>query len=87
MFWAFGFALFLIGISLQARGCTWLGMSLLIPGIVEMIWWTSPSFRFAGDPLEFDRLLNNKLCFTIATFALLLAAWYLDQAKRRKSVG
>lgn len=77
VFWAFGFALFLIGIFLQARGFSWLGMSLLIPGIVEMIWWTCPSFRFAGSPLEFDRLLINKLMFTLATIAIILVWWCL----------
>ncbi len=75
VFWAFGLALFFIGVFLQAKGCSWLGMSLLIPGVVEMIWWTCPSFRFAGSPLEFDRLLINKLTFTLATIAIILVWW------------
>src|SRR3990170_7074882 len=57
VFWAFGFALFLVGTFLQLRGWAWLGISLVIPGIIEMIWWSCPSFRFVGSPLEFDRLL------------------------------
>ena len=86
VFWTFGLALFLIGIFLQGRGFSWLGMSLLIPGIVEMIWWTSPSFRFVGSPLEFDRLLNNKLMFTLATIAIILIWWNLTHRMNIKEI-
>jgi hypothetical protein len=75
VFWACGFALLLMGATLQARGFGWLGVSLVVPGIVEMIWWTSPSLRFGGSPLEFDRLLNNKLAFTLVTIAVLVCWW------------
>ena len=84
VFWTFGLALFLIGIFLQARGFSWMGMSLLIPGIVEMIWWTSPSFRFVGSPLEFDRLLINKLMFTLATITIILAWWHLTHSMNKE---
>jgi hypothetical protein len=84
VFWAFGFGLFLLGVLLQARGYSWFGMSLLIPGVVEMVWWTSPSFRFAGSPLEFDRLLMNKLVFTLITIVILTGWWALLAAARKK---
>ncbi|NLX96203.1 MAG: hypothetical protein GXY83_08500 [Rhodopirellula sp.] len=62
-----------------------MGMSLTIPGIVEMIWWTCPSFRFAGSPLEFDRLLINKLAFTLATIAIILVWWCRTKRMEKKA--
>jgi len=85
VFWAFGFALFLIGTLLQARRPAWLGMSLVIPGIIEMIWWTCPSFRFAGSPLEFDRLLMNKLVFTLITIVVLIGWWAIVTNTRKQN--
>lgn len=79
VFWLFGFAFFLIGGLLQARGRAWLGISLIIPGVAEMIWWTSPSFGFGGSPVEFDRLLINKLVFTLITLLLLIIGWCVTE--------
>lgn len=84
MFWLFGFLFFAAGAVLLARSADWLGMAFIIPGISEMIWWTSPSFRFAGSPLEFERLLMNKLFFTTLTLVLLLAAWILQEKVGKK---
>ena len=86
VFWFFGLGFFLAGALMLNGGRNWVGIAFLIPGIVEMIWWTSPSFRFAGSPLEFDRLLNNKLSFTIITIVLLLATWYLSQRREKKDL-
>lgn len=84
VFWAFGFAMLLIGTLLQMRRSNWLGVSLMISGFVEMVWWSSPSFRFAGSPLEFERLLNNKLVFTLITIAILICWWVLTNKKENK---
>lgn len=83
VFWAFGFAMILFGTLLQVRGFGWLGMSLVIPGIVEMIWWTCPSFGFGGSPREFDRFLINKLVFTLITVAVLLGWWAIVTNMKR----
>ena len=82
VFWAFGFALLLLGTLLFTWGRDWVGMSLVIPGMIEMIWWTCPSFRFAGSPLEFDRLLINKLVFTLVTMALLIGWWAIVRNRK-----
>jgi len=79
MFWLFGFAFFLTGVILFVKERDWMGMSFLVPGIGEMIWWTSPSFGLAGSPHEFDRLLMNKLLFTIITLILVIATWVLHE--------
>ncbi len=83
VFWAFGLGIFVIGGLVYLRA-PWLGMSLLIPGVVEMIWWSSPSFRFAGSPLEFERLLFNKLVFTNITLVLFIAGWLVLSALTKK---
>ena len=74
IFWAFGFGLFILGCIVYLKR-QWLGMAFLIPGVIEMIWWTSPSFRMGGTVKEFERLLNNKLLFTGITFALVVMLW------------
>ena len=84
VFWSFGLVFFLAGAAMLKSGNKWLGMAFLIPGIVEMIWWTSPSFRITGSPLEFDRLLNNKLLFTFATLAVLLVFWIMGERRENK---
>lgn len=84
VFWLFGFAFFLAGAILLVKGREWLGMAFIVSGIVEMIWWTSPSFRFAGSPIEFERLLMNKLVFTIITLILAIAAWVMQEKKPKK---
>jgi len=86
VFWSFGFVFFVVGIFMLKKGLDWLGMAFVIPGIVEMIWWTSPSFRFAGSPLEFDRMLDNKLIFTIITLVILIIVWHLNESKREKKI-
>lgn len=84
IFWIFGLVFFAAGALLLLKGRDWLGMSFIVPGIIEMIWWTSPSFRFAGIPLEFERLLMNKLFFTTLTLVLLIAAWILQEKVGKK---
>ena len=86
VFWLFGFIFFVAGIFMLKKRFAWIGMAFIVSGIAEMIWWTSPSFHFFGSPLEFDRLLNNKLCFTIVTIVLLIVAWCLGESKGEKSL-
>lgn len=83
VFWIFGLVLFLIGSVLLKVGQYWPGMSFTIPGIVEMIWWTSPPFRFVGSAQEFDWLLINKLVFTLVTLFLVVFTWYFNQFRNR----
>jgi len=82
VFWAFGIGLFLVGAVLVAVRREWLGLSLMIPGVIEMLWWTSPSIRFDGCPVEFDRLLFNKIVFTLITLAVVIVAWLLNDRGR-----
>jgi hypothetical protein len=85
VFWLFGLAFFGTGAALLVRGREWLGMAFIVPGVIEMIWWTSPSFGLAGSPVEFHRLLMNKLVFTVITLGLLIAAWNRQDATGKKA--
>ncbi len=76
IFWFFGLGLYVLGGALYFKS-RWVGLSLLIAGVIEMIWWTSPSFRLGGTVAEFERLLNNRLLFSILSLALVLLAWWL----------
>ena len=70
-FWFSGVAFLIIGILCYWKDLSWLGLTLLIAGFSEMIWATSPSFR--GTPQsEFDRLLTNKIIFSLISLILLL---------------
>jgi len=84
VFWLFGLIFFVAGAFMLTKGLEWMGMAFIISGAVEMIWWTSPSFSFVGSPLEFDRLLINKLVFTLVTLILLIVAWYLSKSRDKK---
>jgi hypothetical protein len=53
----------------------WASLSLAILGFSDMLWATSPSWR-SGPAAEFQRLLENKLAFSLVAIALLvLSRW------------
>jgi hypothetical protein len=87
-FWLSGLAFLFLGIICYRKVHPWLGLTLLIAGFSEMIWATSPSFR-GGTYKEFDRLLTNKIIFSLISLALLLIiGWLIKEMKydREKTV-
>ena len=74
IFWGAGAALFAVGAILYFL-VPWVGMAFTVPGIAEMIWWTSPNFTFSGTTPEFERLLFYKLLFTGVTLLIVIVAW------------
>jgi hypothetical protein len=74
IFWGAGAALFAVGAILYFL-VPWVGMAFIVPGIAEMIWWTSPNFTFSGTTPEFERLLFYKLLFTGITLVIVVVAW------------
>ena len=85
-YWLLGFVFLLLGYSAYRWLNEWLGLSGVIVGFSEMIFWASPSayFPFLGSR-EFERLLHNKLVLALITFALLVAAfWVVEIAERKK---
>jgi hypothetical protein len=76
--WIFSIAgLILLGLGarLYATGHEWVGMSLIVPGFLELMWWSSPSFTMGGAVQEFDVLLLNKIVLTLVAIALLYLLW------------
>lgn len=82
VFWIIGLFLIIIGGFLYFKKYKWIGLSLIIPGIIEMIWWSSPSMSSIGSQAEFLKFLNIKLIFSIVTLFVLIGMWLI---KRKKS--
>jgi hypothetical protein len=76
-FWSCGLVFLLLGLLCYRQQRLWLGLTLIASGISEMTWWTSPSFRWAGGSREFDKLLTNKIVFSLASIILLLITGHL----------
>jgi hypothetical protein len=84
VFWLFGLGLFVLGCFVYLKS-PWLGMAFLIPGVLEMIWWSSPSFTWGGTVQEYERLLTNRLVLTVLTLIPVVAAWLIHEwLERRK---
>ena len=69
-YWFVGLALSFIGLLIYKTFNRWLGFTLLIAGFAEFIYWTSPTFLGASTR-EFDRLLVNKLAYSVISLVLL----------------
>jgi hypothetical protein len=69
-YWLVGLILVLVGAASYLRLNAWVGMTLLIAGFSELIYWTSPTFLGAVTK-EFDRLVVNKLVLSLVALALL----------------
>jgi hypothetical protein len=88
VFWTMGLILVLGGGALYWKRWRWLGMALIVPGFTEMIWWTTPSLVYGGAAREFDRLMNNRLFFTLLSLLVLTLVWVLKariQAKNEEA--
>lgn len=77
VFWIIGFFLIIIGSFLYFKRLKWIGISLIIPGIIQMIWWSSPSISTSGAHVEFLKFLNIKLIFSIITLFILIGMWLI----------
>ena len=89
-FWFCGFFSMVVGFFAYVKIDQWLGIVGVITGFAEMIFWTCPRiFGFFGARYEFERLLSNKLFFSVVTWALLIATWFLlyyFEGKSKKTV-
>jgi hypothetical protein len=84
-FWACGAVSLVLGLIAYRLVDRWLGMVGIIGGFLEMIWWSSPSFRAMGAQVEFDKLLTEKLAFSLIAWALLVALWFIAGPRRNAS--
>ncbi len=65
-FWVCGAGSLVVGMVCYCLVNRWLGITGVIAGFLEMIWWTAPQFRACGAGVEFDRLLTQKIIFSYA---------------------
>ena len=69
-YWFVGFLLALAGAVCHLRVNRWCGVTLLIVGFSEIIYWTTPTFLGTATR-EFDRLLVNKFALSLVSLFLL----------------
>lgn len=89
-YWCCGLVSIIIGCLLYVKIDMWIGMVGLITGFSEMIFWTCPTFiGVFGSRVEFERLLKNKLIFSLLAWLILISIWfflYKIKGKDRKIV-
>jgi hypothetical protein len=83
-YWALGLVLAIIGFGVYTKVNPWLGITVLITGFAEMVYWTSPSF-FYGAEFEYNNLLTNKIILSILTLALLILGGFLTDTLKSRS--
>lgn len=76
-----GFVFAAAGLVSYLKKNRWLGITLLIVGFSEIVYWTSPSF-LGTSTLEFDRLLVNKLVISLISLVALGLAIHLLEVFR-----
>jgi hypothetical protein len=82
-YWFVGLLLTLVGGLLYKKSNRWLGLTILITGFGEMVYWTSPSFFSGG--MEYENLLNNKIVLSVITLVLLIFAGFYTGTLREKT--
>jgi len=76
-YWAGGLFSILAGVLVYRRVNDWLGISAMLTGLTEMIYWTSPLHIYQPGG-EFELLLNAKLGLSLITLGLLVSLWLLS---------
>lgn len=66
-----GLALILGGVVFYKNNKVWIGMALIIPGFMELIWWTKPDFFGGGAFREYGNLLVVKIGISLLALILL----------------
>tara|TARA_B110000037_G_C17008924_1_gene460410 strand:+ start:11 stop:622 length:612 start_codon:yes stop_codon:yes gene_type:complete len=79
-----GFVLIIAGAVFYRTGREWKGMSLIIPGFVELVWWTKPDFFGGGAFREYGTLLIVKIL--ISSLALVVL-YFLHKKSVNQSLG
>lgn len=85
-YWLVGLVFSALGLVTYKKLNRWFGVTLLLAGFSEIIYWISPTF-LGTNTREFDRLLINKFVLSIISMALLIAViWmqgiFADQQQR-----
>lgn len=84
-FWACGAGSLIVGIFCYRFVNRWIGITGVIAGFAEMMWWTCPQFRAFGSGVEFDRLLTQKIIFSLVSWCLLVSIWLVAAAHWKRT--
>lgn len=78
-YWGIGFLFSVVGLVVYLKRNAWAGLTFMIIGFSEAIYWTSPNFLafLEGATREFDRLLVHKLVLSVVSIVALAIAIYL----------
>jgi hypothetical protein len=76
-YWLVGLVFAVLGLVTYKKFNRWFGVTLLLAGFSEIIYWTSPTF-LGTNTREFDRLLINKFVLSIVSMALLIAVIWMQ---------
>jgi len=74
-----GYGLIGLGTLCYWRNYHWEGMSLLLPGFLELTWWSAPAFSLGGAMQEYELLLVNKIILSLVALTLLYLLWLLQR--------
>ena len=86
-YWGIGFVFSVVGLVLYLRINAWAGLTFMIIGFSEAVYWTSPTF-FSGDATrEFNRLLVHKFVLSIVSIVALASAIYFLRIFRDEREG
>ena len=66
-----GIILIVFGGVLYLKRQQWLGISLIIPGFLELMWWSSPQFSSGWATREYTSLLMTKSILSVIALLLL----------------
>jgi hypothetical protein len=69
-YWGVSIVMLILGTGFYRWRNRWAGLALEIAAFSEFIYWTSPNF--VGGTAEFDRLLTQKIIFSVLSLMLLV---------------
>ncbi len=78
-FWIAGLILAAGGSFVYLKFEKWLGLSLIVSGLIEMTWKLGPAFFITEAKPESLMLLNVKLVCTAVTLAALITFWFFSR--------
>jgi hypothetical protein len=81
-----GLVFLMAGYILYRKVNLWLGLTFVIVGFMEMLYWTSPNLLLGASIIEFNILLDNKLILSAITLALLIAVAYLTGTLKENKI-
>lgn len=74
-----------IGFLLYRKNLKWLGLTFLIMGFTELIYWGTPTY--ISQPQIYEKMIITQLIINILSFILLIViGWFIDIIKPEKTM-